>query len=327
MLSRRSIWMLLRAGITLVLGAYVASKIDLSVLSQRLASAGGAWLFLALSVVTVQIGLASARWDRIISALHGRIGYLRCLRFGWEGQFFSQVLVSSIGGDVVRILRIHRAGLTPGAAAATVLLDRLSALAAVLLSVAFSLPVLAEMVKIPGFGVGLVAILAAGFLGFACLFSMDWLLKLVPPWRLTLFLHRLAADSRTLILRPKTAAVALGYSFLIIFLSALSLFLLGKSLNVGLGFIPSLVFTPLLMLLMTLPISIAGWGVREVGMVVLLEQVGVARVDAVALSVTFGLATLLAALPGGALWVFDSGSRRTTQGTAYEQVDGVDSPQ
>jgi len=325
MLPRRAIWMLLRVGITLVFAAYVASKIDVSILSQRLVSITGAWLLMALGVVAVQIGLVSARWACVIAALHGRIGFRRCLRYAWEGQFFGQVLPSSVGGDVVRIFRIHRAGLPAGAAAATVLLDRLAALAVVFLSVGFSFPVLAEMVKIPGFVVGMGTVLILGVLGFAFLFAMDRLLKLPRSWQLTRFLHRLAVDSRALILRPNMAAVVVGYSFLILFLSALTLFLLGKSLDIGLGFTRSLVFTPLIMLLMTLPISIAGWGIREISMVVLLEDVGIAPIDAVALSVAFGLALLITALPGGVLWAFDSQSKHTPESGPDKRLSRWDS--
>ena len=319
LLSGKAVGMLLRAGITLALAAYVASKIDLPALSQRLAGLTGTWLLAALGVLTIQIGLASARWHRIIFALHGKIGFQRCLRYEWEGQFFSQVLVSSVGGDVVRIFRIHREGLSGGTAGATVLLDRLSALAVVLISVALSVPILSELVRIPGFAMGLLTILGAGILGFAFLFVMDRVLKLPLSWRLTRFLHQLAADARRLILRPGIAAIVLGCSFLVLFLSAFTLFLLGKSLDVGLGLTQAMVFTPLVILLTTLPISIAGWGVREVGMVVLLEQVGVARTDAVALSVAFGLALLITALPGGVLWIFGSRSGQIVGNNADEE--------
>lgn len=173
MLPRRVVWTILRALITLGFAAYVGSKIDLSFFSQRFASLTGTWLLMALGVVTVQICLASIRWDHVIVALHGRIGFQRCLRYVWEGQFFSQVLPSSVGGDVVRVFQVHREGLSTGVAATTVLLDRLAALAAVLLAVAFSVPALIGMVRIPGFALGMASIFVASVFGFAFLFAGD----------------------------------------------------------------------------------------------------------------------------------------------------------
>ena len=170
----------------------------------------------------------------------------------------------------------------------------------------------------------LATLLAASDLGFIFLFAMDRLLKLPLSWRFIRFLHQLAVDSRALIFKWNIALVVLGYSFLTLFLSALTLFLLGRALDVGLGFMHALVFTPLIILLTTLPISIAGWGVREISMAVLLEQVGVARIDAVALSVAFGLALLITAIPGGLLWTFDSPLKEPAAGSSDEQLPRVE---
>lgn len=50
----------------------------------------------------------------------------------------------------------------------------------------------------------------------------------------------------------------------------------------------------------------AGWGIREGAMVNLLSMVGVAESDALALSIIFGLITVLTALPGGLIWLLSS---------------------
>jgi uncharacterized membrane protein YbhN (UPF0104 family) len=55
------------------------------------------------------------------------------------------------------------------------------------------------------------------------------------------------------------------------------------------------------MLLMLLPVSFAGWGVREGAMAVGLSLVGIPTDRAVAISVAFGLALLFASLPGAAV--------------------------
>jgi len=52
-----------------------------------------------------------------------------------------------------------------------------------------------------------------------------------------------------------------------------------------------------------IPISFGGWGVREGAMVVFFGLVGVPAADALAMSILFGLAALVAGLPGGVLWV------------------------
>jgi len=55
---------------------------------------------------------------------------------------------------------------------------------------------------------------------------------------------------------------------------------------------------------MIMPVSIAGWGVRESGMVIGLGYFGVHSESALALSVLYGISTLLVTIPGLFLWLF-----------------------
>jgi hypothetical protein len=54
---------------------------------------------------------------------------------------------------------------------------------------------------------------------------------------------------------------------------------------------------------MMIPVSIAGWGVREASMIVALSYAGVGAADAFAISVAFGLINVIAGIPGGIFWL------------------------
>jgi uncharacterized membrane protein YbhN (UPF0104 family) len=56
------------------------------------------------------------------------------------------------------------------------------------------------------------------------------------------------------------------------------------------------------MMVTLIPISIAGWGVRESAMVVAFGLIQVPRSDAIAVSLLFGMTLLVTGLPGGVLW-------------------------
>jgi len=64
-----------------------------------------------------------------------------------------------------------------------------------------------------------------------------------------------------------------------------------------------LVLVPPIILAATLPISISGWGVRENMTVVLFAGIGVAHEQSAAMSLLFGLISLLVSLPGGLFWL------------------------
>ena len=71
---------------------------------------------------------------------------------------------------------------------------------------------------------------------------------------------------------------------------------------------------------MTLPISIAGWGVRETAMVAFFGLIGVPAEGAVVLSILFGLVGIVVSLPGGAIWLAtrDKGESMDNQTLAME---------
>jgi hypothetical protein len=64
------------------------------------------------------------------------------------------------------------------------------------------------------------------------------------------------------------------------------------------------------------PISIGGWGLRELAVVSLLGNLGVAPENALLFSVCFGLTLLLGSLPGALVWVLYSAApaRSVAQG-------------
>ena len=52
-----------------------------------------------------------------------------------------------------------------------------------------------------------------------------------------------------------------------------------------------------------LPVSLAGWGVREAALVVALGSFGIPAEGALAISILMGLCMILTGLPGGLIWL------------------------
>jgi hypothetical protein len=66
-----------------------------------------------------------------------------------------------------------------------------------------------------------------------------------------------------------------------------------------------MMIVPPVTLLQLVPISLAGWGVREAALVVALGWFGVPAEAALAISVLVGLCLILVGLPGGLIWLAD----------------------
>jgi len=78
-------------------------------------------------------------------------------------------------------------------------------------------------------------------------------------------------------------------------------YLIGTAIGVPLSFAAYLAAIGGAVLLTLLPISIAGWGVREAAVVSIFGTFGVPAEQALVVSVLFGLSLTVAAIPGGLL--------------------------
>jgi hypothetical protein len=74
--------------------------------------------------------------------------------------------------------------------------------------------------------------------------------------------------------------------------------------------------TPLMVEISVLPISIAGWGLREGAAGFLFGAVGLDTERAVTASVAFGLLALLVGIVGGVLWLLDHFDLKGTSAAA-----------
>ena len=71
---------------------------------------------------------------------------------------------------------------------------------------------------------------------------------------------------------------------------------------------PAVVFLPLVapvLMTMLIPVTVAGWGLRESAAALLWSAVGLSAVDGVTVSVAYGLIVLLGSLPGVIVLVRD----------------------
>src|SRR5215831_16891701 len=95
------------------------------------------------------------------------------------------------------------------------------------------------------------------------------------------------------------AAIGLGTNMTVI----ISAFLLGRELNPLMDLYSCFAILPLVSLLTFIPISIAGWGVREALMMSAFSLIDVPATDALAVSIKLGLANLALGLIGGIVWI------------------------
>jgi uncharacterized membrane protein YbhN (UPF0104 family) len=252
----------------------------------------------------IVVGFVNAvRWHVILSGEAPSPGPWVLTKFVFVGLFFNQVLPSSIGGDAVRALRCRRLGIDLGAAIRSILLDRASGYSVFVLVYAATLPRLLQILPDPRQRIAVGVVCGAAIAGALALLMFERLPARVTRLRGLAQVAALSRESRRLVGDPRRSAAVFALSAVAVALNIVVYKLLGDSLGNSLPFLDWTVIVPPVTLIQLFPVALAGWGVRELGVVVALNGFGVPAEAALATSLLFGLCQIAVALPGGLIWL------------------------
>lgn len=304
-----------KAAVTLGLIWLVLRNVDMADTLQRVRSVSAAVAVGALLLMLLLSLLSILRWQIVMRQFGRILGFGLTARLFFEGLFFNQALPSTVGGDGVRIYRSFRAGLPLSAAINSVILDRVLGLTSLMLLAALAQPLFYERVESVAARLTFTAVFIVAVAGILLLLLLADLLPWARRWKMMRGLVALShAARRTFatpgILFPVTFLSVVGH-----LISVVIFFMLAESLNLGVSFVDCLVMVPSVLLLATVPVSVAGWGVREGAMVAAFGLLGVPAGGAAAASVLFGLGMAITALPGGLLWFMNADRRVDDLGT------------
>lgn len=284
---------------------YLVSKNDMAQVKASLAGADPAMLVVAAVLLGVQMMIGGLRWGSVLTAIGVPLPFWETVRLFYIGIFFNQALPGGTGGDAVRVYMAYKGGIGLRGAFNGVVLERVAAVLALVLLVLGSLFFFVGKLDAQNrewFVPGIVIVSLAAAVGLVVLCSLDRLPEKLRQWRVVRGLGNLAADARAVFTNPAHAARTLFWSIAGHVNISLSVFALAVSLDLPVSAFDCIVLMPPVLLVMTVPISVGGWGVREAAMVVAFGLVGVSNEGATVLGFLLGLVGLAISIPGGLLW-------------------------
>jgi hypothetical protein len=274
-----------------------------------------------LGLVAIQSLLASARWVVLMRLFGPALPYPTAVRLFFEGLFFNQALPSTVGGDAVRMYRSIRLGLPLSGGINGVLLDRIAGLLGLLMLVLATQPLLYQRIDDPMVRTAFAAMLGLGACAAILLFSVASVPKGLRRWAIVRGVTQLSDAFRRMVRTPSVGVTVLGLSILGHLIIVSAIYVIVRGLDLPVGFVDCLVLVPAVMLLATVPISIAGWGVREGAMVTAFALVGASSSGAVTVSILFGLTMIAIGLPGGVLWFMNPDHRVVDMGDLEQMAE------
>lgn len=281
--------------------------VNFAVIQERLSQINLGWIALAVLMTLIQVLFGALRWREISERCSAPLTDLQAFRINMIGTFFNQTLPSAIGGDAMRLWLVNRSGAGWRAATYSVLVDRAIGLIALAIIVVASLPWSYSLIADSRGRLALVltdvAAISAG-VGFLLLGRLPW--QWLKTWWLThhiyacsVIANRVAFDRRS---GPKIAVLSLSVHVLAVVIAWCA----ARAVAAPVEFSQVFLLIPPIMLITMLPISIAGWGVREATMMVAFGYASLAPADGTVVSLLFGASSFLVGAIGGLVWILST---------------------
>ncbi len=298
---------------------YVAlRKVDLFDLGVRVSGfASLGWIALAIASSILQLFIGALRWCAVSAECGASLPIVLAMRFNLIGAFFNQTLPSSIGGDAVRLWLMARAGAGWRAATYSIFIDRAIGLIVLAVIIFASLPWSYRLIGDPR---GRSALLLLDFLALAAglgfLVSGRW--HRLKGWWATHYIHACAVVANRLMFSPSRGPTIVILSILIHVFSVVIAWCIVQSISAAVPFAQIFLLIPPVMLITTMPISIAGWGVREATMGLAFGYSGLIPTEGVNIALLFGAVSFLVGMLGGIAWILgpEKGTSKLSIGTA-----------
>jgi hypothetical protein len=301
---RRPLLLLLKAAVSILLLYLSLRSVNLTVLGERLSRIEAGWIAAALILLAAQVVLMAVRWRTIAVQCGTDLTLPAALRISFIASFFNQVLPSTVGGDTARVWMLARRGGGWAKATYSVLIDRIAGVFVLALLVIGSLPWTLTLVRDP-IARTFLLLIGSGAIAGAIVFMAIGVLRSrrLNRWMVTRHLVEISRAAWRVCRSGQALAAVTVASFAIHLLTISTAWCLVQSIDATASFAYLLFLIPPVLLITTIPVSIAGWGLREGSMIVAFGYAGLAASDGLIVSVLIGLAMFAIGAVGGIVWI------------------------
>ncbi len=239
-----------------------------------------------LALVFVSRMATWGRWHTLLQVQALRVRWQDSLRLTFAGLFASNVLPTTIGGDVVRLAGAVRLGIDAALAAASLVADRLVGMTGMALALPFALPAVSGYLKAQSASGAPQTLVAASI--FPGLFE-----------KLQRALKKVFANFGFWLKHPLILAQALGFTFIHMLATFLIVQILVEGMGESISFGKIAGLWSLTYFISLIPISINGLGLQEVTITNLFSALGGLQPStSITLAVILRVVWMIGSLPG-----------------------------
>lgn len=294
----------LRFGVSAALLLLVGRLLDTDDVIARFEELDARWVALGLGISLLQIVVLAWRWRFTASRLGIELSMRVAVAEYYLSVLLNQLLPGGVSGDVSRAWRHARAEARTGPPVRAVVLERASAqivMTIVAIVSLLTLPLASGPARMAAAGLVIVAVVALAMVPSIALrrpasATVESPSSLAPGSSPSLA-GRVWSDTRRALLGRAlpfqfSSAVLVVGSYVGVYLVA------ARAVGVETPFVRLLPLAAPVLMTMLIPVTVAGWGIREGAAALLWGAVGLTPEDGVAISVAYGLLVLVSSAPG-----------------------------
>ena len=298
-------------------------------------------LYFALSLLIVPVLLCTscAKWKVLLDLQGHKVSFWFLLRTYLIGYFFSNLLPSNFGGDVVRLFYAGRRIGSHGHAAASIFVERFTGVLLLLLLVALAPLLHPSLYASPTVWMPALGALALFAVLVSLVFVKDpftWVLRTaarLPVLRrflrpdrplaqklhhkLESFQHKLALGVTNLGRSPVAIVKVIVLTVLFYFLAGVNVYLAFSTFGPPPDLVSVISILPTAMIVAMVPITPGGWGLTEGSYVFYFRMLGMLKAHTFAMALFLRLKLILLGLVGYFFYITLKGERFTRSQAAH----------
>jgi hypothetical protein len=292
--------------ITTAILAYLLRSIDLGAAVHAMLRMDPWWFAFTLLLVAADRVVMAVRWLLLLRAADVDIPAASALRIFLRSSFVGSFLPAGVGADAARAYEIASRTSRGSQAVASVGIDRVLGLVAIAVLGIAGLAGWSQHVE-PAFRLRLMAVAALGGAAIVAVFWVDKVARACVPvrWHATRWgwrILRLGDAIGAYRGHPKVLLQVMALSLAVQLVRVFQGYGLGRGLGIQVDVEYYLVFMPIAMLVLLLPVSVSGFGLPQAAIVWLLRPVGVPDAESLALSTLLIVIGIVGNLPGALLY-------------------------
>jgi len=311
---RKRLGLIIRIVVCFGILGFLAFTVDWPKFWQAILNTDPLWLGLATLLWALSLFWTAWRWYLLVHVQGIRVTFLTVFQLTMVGQFFNSFMFGTTGGDVIKIYYATLAAPTKRSAAGlSVIVDRILGLAVLIVIAVVFVGVHYDFLignertlTMVWIVLSVAAGLAGGLIAVIFLPQLKRIAQKLP------YIHKLPMQDRLgriyeAFARYRDVPGVMTMATLISLLNHFTIFVACYVLTIAMGFtVPFwtfISFLPIIFLLIAIPLSFGGLGVREVLFAWFFSLLQVDRPDAIAFSLIFYIITLFWSVVGGLFYL------------------------